>query len=101
MKGKFIWQINVKNMVTTAGFVANLNPAEVDRVIVDGKTTKEQVRVKYGKPTSSAIYTTGEFWEYIYLNVSNNHSISATLRISFDTKGVALNHWYQRDQLNF
>jgi len=75
--------------------LAATDRATVDRYIVDGKTTMANVRAIFGETnTKNQTDTGGEFW---YYGVVNQHIVSVTIKtlaVTFNNKGVVINHRY-------
>jgi outer membrane protein assembly factor BamE (lipoprotein component of BamABCDE complex) len=70
----------------------SFDPKQVS-TIEKGKTTKQEVRSRFGEPISTRPTETGEVWSYYFQSVSfmnENHSLD----IDFDRSGIVTDYRY-------
>lgn len=67
----FLLSCNPYHAITDDFFVKNLTHEEVENFLTRGQTTKEQVKAKYGSPSSKESSSKStEKWKYSYLGNS-------------------------------
>jgi outer membrane protein assembly factor BamE (lipoprotein component of BamABCDE complex) len=83
----------------------NMSQSHIQKVIIKGKTTQNEIRGRFGEPSSTSILPTGEqSWMYMFAKARSGFfsgtSRGRTLIIMFDKNGIVKNYTFSSSNNN-